>query len=191
MRASMFGAPALSLALAAHMAGGGTAPSGFTVLVAAGLAVVPSVLLSRRSRGWVSLLLTLGLVQVALHGLLTVSEAARCVGLSGTAMTDLGHVAVLPGSSTTCMVMSGPHSSMTMLAAHSAAVLATALLLARGEQIALVLWHLLAPRMTMSPPVARRWVSTVVAPCRSVMARRSPSTAVERRRGPPIEFALA
>jgi hypothetical protein len=126
-RAGVFGGTSLVLATAGHVVGGGTLPgAGLLVLTAIGLALLSVTLTVRRLRFRV-LLVGLGLEQLLLHLLFHASTtAATCAAV------------VMPGHSMSAASVCGGGSAVAagwpMLLGHALAVLATAWLLARGEQ---------------------------------------------------------
>lgn len=126
-RAGVFGGASLFLATAGHVLGGGTLPgAGLLALTAVGLGLLAVTLTARRLRFGV-LLAALGVEQLLLHLLFHAST---------TAMTCAS--VVMPGHAMTGTAVCGTGAAATagwpMLLGHVLAVLATAWLLARGEQ---------------------------------------------------------
>lgn len=124
-RAGVVGGSSLTLASAAHVAGGGALP-GAGLLVIAGVAVaLVAVSLTGRRLRFAVLLTVLCVEQVLLHLLFhAATTTARCVAVSmpGHAMPDV------------CGAGSGATAyGGSMLLGHLLAVVATAWLLARGE----------------------------------------------------------
>ncbi len=153
------------LAVAAHVGGGGTAPDGaLTVLLTLAVAAAGTTLADRR-RGRVSLLAAVGATQLLLHLLLD--------GLGG-------HV-------------HGPQAAAVdvpwMTAAHAAAAVLTALLLAGAESALFAVaaaWRRIVPVLPLRPVLvpetyrAPRFPVAVPVLVRELHARLPP------RRGPPV-----
>jgi hypothetical protein len=153
-----------TLADAAHAVGGGMVPDfGLTLLLTVGVAAV-GVALADRRRSLGVILLTLGAAQVATHVLLSLASDASD-GMSS------GAVAPVP-----------------MTAAHAAAVVLTAVLLAKADAVVFGLAQVLArllPRLLVGPPATGR----LAVPRRVVVVDRRVAVLLRLaspRRGPPV-----
>jgi hypothetical protein len=129
LRASVLGGLSLLLASGAHVVGGGHPPGVGVLLVAATLlGMAAAVVTARRCRFGVLALLLAG-QQALLHLLFTVASSAAPVHLAQTHH----HAAPPSGAGLVAPAMDMPGPGWVMWAAHAAATLATAWLLARGE----------------------------------------------------------
>jgi hypothetical protein len=183
-RAASFGVATLALASGAHVAAGGALPSMMILTILAVPVTMAAVALTGRRCGPVLLLGSMVAAQVVLHE--TLALTARVPG-------DMAGQMSAPSASAM-----GSHAmayadgwSVTMTAAHLVATVATALLLARGEQ---ALWQLvsrLLPALPSEPivlgcrPLQREALVSVPAVAPSVVSR-GPGL-----RGPPARFAAA
>jgi hypothetical protein len=120
MRGAMVAATAMGLALAGHVAGGGSAPASTTAIALFGLTAAGSVALSGRRWTLAELLTVLIGVQVVFH-----VAFGHQVGSSGVSVHE----------------HAGHGVSASMLIAHLLASFAAALLLRRGESWC---WRLIA-----------------------------------------------
>ncbi|GAA3595315.1 hypothetical protein GCM10022223_08070 [Kineosporia mesophila] len=199
-RSAMFSLTAVSLAVAAHAAGGERVSLPVAVLCVPAVMLVVNLLAARR-RGAVSLMLGLGVTQVVLHAALMaaiMSDGCRMAGrhLSSThAVTGYGAASV-----TTCDPGMAGHQasdmfsmSPRMFAAHAVAVLLLALLLARGEAMVWALTgnlsHRLALPRVVTPPPAMRPLPVLVREALLPLAD-VPRRGV-RRRGPPARSLVS
>ena len=161
VRGAVLSVTSAALAVAAHMIGGGTAPDpGLTLLLTVGVAAA-GVALAGQRRGFGVILPVLGAAQLATHELLGLAD----VGMSASMVDPL-----------------------VMTAAHAAAVVLTALLLAHADAVifgvAAALSRLLPvswtePRVADRVPVPRR-ADSPARPLAVLLALTSP------RRGPPV-----
>ncbi|MCR6690327.1 hypothetical protein [Cellulomonas sp.] len=189
LRAALLSSLVVALAAGAHALAGGTVPS---VLALAGLTAlvlpVAVVVTARRVRA-VAALTVLGAGQVALHAAFGLAE--RCgAALGGQVPGDAGgphggHVVASSGHA--CVSHVGAHASGAMIAAHAAATVVTALLVAGAER---GLWRVLASLAPLLRP-ARLGVGHVVARPVVVSALTAPPAALHLRvppprRGPPV-----
>ncbi len=189
VRAAVLGLSCVLLALGAHVLAGGAAPSALTLLVLAVPIGCSCVLATGTRAGPLRIGLVLAAGQVGLH------EAFMLAG-AGAGCGPATAAGVMPTHGTAAMVhcaggpaMAGP--STTMVGAHIAAGLATALLLAHGERL---LWagHGWAVRPYLllehagTRPITRSAVLPVV---RRGSSTRRPMGGV-RRRGPPSVVAV-
>jgi len=166
LRGTVLALTSATLAVIAHVIGGGMAPdTGLTVLLTAGVAA-GGVALADRRRGGLAILAALGTSHLAIHLLLTLS--ARTMG---------------------DMAMGAPIDGRLMLAAHCVAILLAAGLLTKAEVAIFALAELLAmllPRRVAALPV--RLAPQAAPPSADhadqvmlVLLRRACS-----RRGPPV-----
>jgi len=126
-RAGVLGGASLFLATAGHVVGGGMLPgAGLLALTAIGLALVSVSLTARRVRFGV-LLAILGVEQLLLHLLFHASTTA----VTCAAVVMPGHAM---SAASVCGGASASAVGWPMLLGHALAVLATAWLLAHGEQ---------------------------------------------------------
>ncbi|MBT0994809.1 hypothetical protein KIN34_11005 [Cellulomonas sp. DKR-3] len=205
LRAALLASLVVVLAAAAHTAAGGLVPS---VLALAGLAalVLPvAVVVTGRRVGPCGALALLGLGQLVLHeGFVLLercdasltSSAPTGSALAGSALTTsalvggphTGHAAV--GHVHGCAAHVGAHTSTTMLAAHAAATVATALLVAGAER---GLWRVLAylaPLLgPVLPVVVPAWPASAVVPVRPAPPVALHLRVPPARRGPPVPMA--
>ena len=161
VRGAVLAATSAALAVAAHTVAGGMLPDpGLTALLTVGVAAVGIAMADRR-RSQGAILLVLGPAQLATHVLLSVASHG---------MLDI----VDP---------------LVMTAAHAAAVLVAAVLLARADGVVFGLAGLLAmllPLALVTPPppvgprVSWRWVVPVDRAAAVLLRLASP------RRGPPV-----
>ena len=177
-RGSIVAVVGLALALAGHaLAGGaGMAPDAGTVLPV--LAVVAGCVVAAQ-RAWTAgrLVVALLAVQVVVHGSAWLSAGGQQVDprLAGLVAHSAGHrhgaaVALSPG----------------MLAAHAAAVVVAALLLAGVDDAVLTLWTLGRAALGVVPVAAGIVLGSVVVPATHTAARgRARALLVSPRRGPP------
>lgn len=171
-RAVGFAASSVSLAWAAHVAGGGERPAGWMTLAAFALLARIAFGLTERERGVGAMVAALGGTQIALH-LAFVLAHPHHHAMSG-----------------------GPSIDPRMAAAHAVAVAAVALLLRRGERI---LWYAagLRPRtiarlllhpagIDVGPPAAADLAVDAHGPAPRPHTR--PLGRDARRRGPPLAW---
>lgn len=184
----------LSIAAAAHLLAGGALPTApLAWLVVAALTAPLAVWTARRRLTLRRLLPAMGALQLVQHGALSVLGAAGGPSLlpgtgghalHGPAPGSLPHGS-LPYAADAAAHLHPAHdpTSPWMLAAHAAAVLLTALLLAAGDRAALtVAAHLRHVALLVQGPA-----SLPVVRGRAVVARavRRPRPAPVRRRTPP------
>jgi hypothetical protein len=164
VRGSVLAITSATLAVLAHVIGGGMPPStGLTLLLTAGVAA-GGVALADRQRGGFAILAALGTSHLAIHLLLTLC--------------------------TPDMDMGSPISAQAMLGAHVVAVLLAALLLTRAERAIYALAQQLAmllPRWIVvhfhapEPPRVPVCAADEVEKSMRVLLRRACA-----RRGPPV-----
>jgi hypothetical protein len=164
VRGSVLAITSATLAVLAHVLGGGMPPStGLTFLLTVG-AAAGGVALADRQRGGFAILAALGTSHLAIHLLLTLC--------------------------TPDMDMGSPINAQVMLGAHLVAILLAAVLLTRAERAIYALAELLAmllPRwivvlfVAQEPPPAPTRGAEPVAKAIRVLLRRACS-----RRGPPL-----
>jgi hypothetical protein len=133
-RGSAVGTVATGLALLGHVAAGGAAPPGRDVLLLAAVAALVCVALSGRRWTWAPLLGVLVSAQIAFH--VTFANLAMPSAVHGDADEPaLVHVVGPAGLPAPTGMSHHGHSGLVMLCAHSAAAVATAWLLRRGEDL--------------------------------------------------------
>jgi hypothetical protein len=176
LRLTAFAVAATCLALGSHVIAGGRVPGALPTLVACAFPGIAGAVLTRRRRGPVDILVVLGVVQLAMH-----------------------EVFAAPGEPTHAAGAMPPHcqgvgcGGAVMLLAHLVATVATAALLARGEQVV----HVLMPLVDWMRRGAG-WTARVVRPLPVAGRQTRPVTAVPTvprlglvavadvaRRGPP------
>ncbi|GAB6897610.1 hypothetical protein JCM9957A_07000 [Kineosporia succinea] len=200
-RAAIFSLSAVSLAVAAHAAGGERVSLPVAAACVPGVMLVVNLLAARR-RGPVSLVVAMALTQATLHAVLMaaiMSDGCRMAG--GHATSGHGAVGVTPcdpamaGHQASDMFAMSPR----MFAAHAVAALALALLLERGEAavwaLTRVVAHLLAGGLGLAHALSRPVALAPAArplpvPVREALLPRAdvPRRTV-RRRGPPALVA--
>lgn len=186
IRVGLFAAVPLLLAGGAHLVGGGSLPTVGVLLGAVALLLVSTVMSADRCR-FAVLVPVLATEQVLLHLLLAAAEAsARCLPTGPGAAGHLGHAAyaAAAGGLQACAENHAMHVGGLMIAAHAAATVAAAWLLARAETW---WWGTVAAlvRVTSTRPTRPRQrrlvilVPVVVRVARLTLAAASP-------RGPPL-----
>lgn len=173
----------MGLSTGAHLIGGGDPPSpGAAALILAAL-LWSGLILTQWRLGRTALTLSLGLSQLLLHSVLTVSEgAADCA-----AVGDHHNIALACAGGAPM-----PHETpVAMFAAHALAALLLALILAHGESALWCVAGLLWPSLPTSPALR---VLTPLTFAPSQGGERAPAIPVlggVGRRGPPVRRALA
>lgn len=174
LRLAAFSTAATVLALGAHVLAGGAPPSVWSTVPAVGLPAAAAAVLSRRRRGALELVVVLGAVQLVLHELFTV-----CASTPGPAAPHHHPQVTSAGESS------------WMLAAHAGAVIVTAVLLARGDQMLCLLqtwWNALPTVVRGLPrpavPFRPRPAVPLGPPLHELPCRRAGTSVV--RRGPPV-----
>ena len=175
LRGTVLAITSATLAVIAHVIGGGMPPdTGLTLLLTAGIAA-GGVALADRQRGGFAILVALGVSHLAIHLLLSISSPAMSMGMSmGTGMDMSGGPAV---------------NGQIMLAAHCVAVVLAAGLLTKAEVaifllaalVAMLLprWITVLPVRLVPPPAPR--AAEPADQVMLVLLRR-----VCSRRGPPV-----
>lgn len=186
LRTGLIGSIILGFAAGGHLAVGGELPPPAILTALCALTILPVAILTRVRLSLPALAGLLGAGQLCLHwafcALSGTSTAAPL--LSGHA----GHVPLAPAPETVSAIVSthAAASDWQMLAAHTMAILGTALVLARGER---ALWALAA----WLRPLVQLPAATVVQPLRAPSPRSSPNVRprglpclrLPSRRGPP------
>lgn len=180
---------AVFLAAAAHAAGGGGMPPVMLLLALAVILLPPVVLLARRQLSFPVLACVLAAGQLLLHTAFSLVPAASGCAAAGPAV-HAHHAAAAPGRRPAGhageQLAEAAGNGWQMSAAHLAAVVLTAVLLARGED---ALWQLL----TWLRPLARIPApATLPAPAPTLFTVREADAlptgtdrCVHRLRGPP------
>lgn len=160
LRAALFAAVCLSLAVAAHALGGGGVPSLVTVTLCGIPVLLGSVWLSGARRGPMHIGMSLTLAQAGLH-----VAFHRMAASSGVILPTDGHGVPSPGpvatspehlhATTSAHDLAGAVPSPAMLTWHIAAVAATAWVLWRGEETLWWLARLVFPRWVV--PQTPNW----------------------------------
>lgn len=179
---------AVFLAAAAHAAGGGGIPPGMLLLALAVILLPPVGLLARRRLSFPVLACVLAAGQLLLHTAFSFVPAASACAVAGPA-AHAHHTEVPvcgPAGQVGEQLAEAAGNGWQMTAAHFAAVVLTAVLLARGED---ALWQLLAwlrPLARIPSPV------TLPAPAPALFTIREAAfppagtePCVHRLRGPP------
>ena len=193
LRASSVAAVILTLASGAHLAGGGQLPTPAILLAVLALTTLGSTTATRLRLGFPALAALLGGGQLALHEMFTAfgSPGAAAPGAASP------HTAHLAGADVLAPAAGHLHPTDTasgplMLAAHTLATLACALLLARGEAALWALAAWLRPLAALpcaavidAVPPASVSFPTAAAPPRPWRNLRQDS-----RRGPPPAIVL-
>jgi hypothetical protein len=187
-RACGFGVSAFSLALAAHVAGGGQAPApvGFAVLAFA--TVWASVFLTWRKLSRPAILLALGAAQLALH------QAFGWASPSGSCVTVVhGHADHLTSGAVTICSEAAPAAvahhgvpGLLMMAAHAVAALLLGFLLACGEAAVWFLAELVWPALPAAAPFHCQTRSLGAARAAVYFSRPVLGRGGVGRRGPPL-----
>ncbi|TLM81012.1 hypothetical protein FDW83_17810 [Pseudarthrobacter sp. NamE2] len=195
VRSSALAAVILTLAAGAHVAGGGQLPAPGILLAVLALTALVSTAATRLRLSFTSMGALLGAGQLALHELFaTLSTPALA---TGPAAAQHGHQhggGVLPelvlAAGHTAPAESGP--AQLMLAAHVLATLASAFLLAKGEDALWALAAWLRPLAGLPQPTAPDAVPPVSVVFPPAAAPRPPwrNLRQDSRRGPPSAVAL-
>jgi hypothetical protein len=193
-RTGLIGSVVLGLATGGHLAGGGQMPPAAVLAALCAVTMVPVAALTRFRLSFPALTGLIGATQIWLHwafsalsaGASAAAPQAQLSGHAGHAPAALGHE--------TLTVAAAAHSAVPdglMLAAHAVATLATALVLARGEQALGVLAGWLRPLLRQPEPAsiipARAPGACAIA---EVLPPARPAVRLPSRRGPPA-FASA
>ncbi|MFB9378628.1 hypothetical protein ACFFKU_06705 [Kineococcus gynurae] len=191
LRSTVTGGAVVALASGAHLAGGGRLPGPVAWLALLVLVACASFTLTRRRLGRRSLLAALTGGQLVLHTLFTVlaPDAVRL------AAAGHHHVLVLPDPAAGTMPLlpllpvPAGGTDLAMAGAHAAATVATALLLAHGEDVLWRTWAWLLPLVpsfrVLTLPVPGRPRSRPVA-AEPARPRDAHPGRRARRRGPPV-----
>lgn len=181
---------AVFLAAGAHAAGGAGMPPATLLTALTVFLVPPVVLLARRRLSFPVLATVLSAGQLGLHGAFSLfPPEAVCAaqGPAGHAHHAVAATACAPGVPAGGGLAEAAGHGWLMTVAHLAAILLTALLLARGEK---ALWHLLA---WLRPLVRIPAPATLPAPAPPLLASSdfhppasSTYPGVHRLRGPPV-----
>jgi len=184
-RAAAFGVATLALAAGAHVAAGGGLPSMTILALLAVPVTMTAMALTTRRCGPVLLLASMAAAQMMLHvtlKALTAQVPDDMAGQMSAAFASAigGHAMVHAGGWTAAMT-----------AAHVGATVATALLLARGEQ---ALWQLvsrLLPALPSAPVVVRHGCLQTPALVSVPALRPSVVSSGLGLRGPPVRLVAA
>ena len=185
----------LTLAAAAHAAGGGQLPAPGILLAVLALTVLACTAATRLRLSFPAMTLLLGAGQVVLHEVFTVSSAAGPAG--GAPVPDLHHVssASSPIIGTAAGHLHQPDSpaGTLMLLAHALATVTCAVLMAKGEAALWALAAWLRPLVRL-PEAVRPDAGprpAVPAPPSVAPFRRWRHLRQDSRRGPPSAVVLS
>jgi len=187
-RSGLIGSIILGLAAGAHLAGGGRLPDPAILVALCAVAVVPVAALTRFRLSFPVLAGLMGAGQAWLHWSFSALSAGASMVQAPTVQGHAGHAAAAlpPDLFSSAMPATAAGAEGLMSAAHAAATLGTAVLLARGEQAlsALVAW--LRPLVRLPEPV------TIVpvrvpgpAPAPLILPMDRLGRRLPTRRGPP------
>lgn len=188
-RTGLIGSLIVALAAGGHLAGGGRLPEPAIVMALCAVAMIPVAVLTRFRLNFPVLTGLLGAGQLWLHWSFGALSAAAPLKIPEPGVYNHpGHAAAVippemlhPSMAVSATVMDG-----AMFAAHVAATLGTALLLARGERALSVLGSWLRPLVRLTEPVALVPLR-VPGPCTVNLAplRVRVGHLLPTRRGPP------
>jgi len=200
LRAALVASLVLSLAVGAHVLGGGALPDPLILVLTGALVLAGASALARRRLRHRTLLPVLGLGQVVLHGVLAALAvpgtaagqlAPTGAGTTGAHGNHLHGLVLPPGSGTGAVDAAVEAASTGMVLAHVLATVVTALAAVSADRA----WASAVARLTRLFPALLVLLAGLVAdPC--PRARRTPAvrTALPRavvlstrpRRGPPL-----
>lgn len=190
LRTVLIGSITLGLAAGGHLAGGGSLPGPAILAALCALTVLPVSVLTKFRLSLPVLAGMLGAGQAWLHWAFHAFSGSAPLGASALS----GHARHVPALEPLGAAGSahGAAGDWQMFAAHTVATVATAVVLARGEQAlwALAAWlrplaQLPVPCTVVPARVPGRCVAPLVLP-RDQLARRMPA-----RRGPPATMSAA
>jgi hypothetical protein len=189
VRVLVLGGSSLALAATAHRVAGGALPSAWVLAVLSLLVGLVAVTATARRCRTPLLVAVLGVEQLVLHAVLAATAVpvgvAGCLAgphaRHGMAGGCPGAVPLPAGSAST----GAPSADTLMWAAHAAAVLGTAWLLARGEAVMWRAVERVADAVPVLGPRVRSGRTAPRTPAPAVTALRRPGTAAAPR-GPPL-----
>ena len=154
-RSGLIGSIILGLAAGGHLAGGGRLPHPAILAALCAVAVVPVAALTRFRLSFPVLAGLIGAGQAWLHWSFSVLSAGTPMVPAPVLRGHAGHAAAAlpPDVFPSAMPAAVTGTDGLMLAAHAAATLGTALLLARGEQALSALASWLRPLVRLPEPV--------------------------------------
>ncbi|WP_427004995.1 hypothetical protein [Pseudarthrobacter sp. H2] len=187
-RSSLIGSLILGLAASGHLAGGGRLPDPAVLAALCAVAIVPVAALTRFQLSFPVLAGLIGAGQAWLHWSFTALSAGKPMVPAQMVQSHTGHVAsAVPAEVfSSAMTASSAGADGLMFAAHAAATLGTAVLLARGEQAlsALAVW--LRPLVRLPEPVTIVPVRVPApAPAPVILPLDRLGRRLPTRRGPP------
>ncbi|MDQ0680104.1 hypothetical protein QFZ30_003486 [Arthrobacter pascens] len=194
LRAASVATGILTLAAAAHAAGGGELPAPGILLAVLALTALACTTATRLRLNFPAMAVLLGAGQVGLHEVFTVSSAAGPAG--GPAVPDLHHVS---GAASPIIGAAGhlhqPDSpaGILMLLAHALATVICALLMAKGEAALWALAAWLRPLLRLPEAVRPEAGPRPAVPGPPPVApfRRWRNLRQHSRRGPPSAVVLS
>ncbi|MDQ0661617.1 hypothetical protein QFZ35_000115 [Arthrobacter ulcerisalmonis] len=196
LRASALAAGTLALAAGAHVAGGGQLPAPGILLAVLALTALASTAATRLRLSLPAIGALLGSGQLALHEVLSAFSAPLqgAAAVSAPGHVHSGSLAAFSAFAPLAEHLSpaDPGRAPLMLAAHAAATLGCALLLAKGEAALWALAAWLRPFAGLPRPVVPVAAVRLDGLFRHVPLRRSPwrNLRQDSRRGPPSAVVL-
>ncbi|HKU29923.1 MAG TPA: hypothetical protein VJQ60_05510 [Arthrobacter sp.] len=195
-RTGLIGAVVLGLSAGGHLAAGGRLPEPAVLAALCALTMVPVAVLTRFRLSFPVLLALLGAGQAWLHwsfdAFSTMSMPSSATMAAASVHGGHTSASLIAGSLEAVFPTHGVDDGGLMLAAHAAATLGTALVLARGERALWAVAHWLRPLVQLPEPcrlgpVQRRavFLASYIIPA-SRLGLQLPS-----RRGPPAMIAAA
>lgn len=193
-RSGLIGSIILGLAAGGHLAGGGRLPDPAILAALCAVAVVPVAALTRFRLSFPVLAVLIGAGQAWLHWSFSALSAGTPMVPASMVQAHTGHAApaLPPEVVSSAMTVPSAGTDGLMFAAHAAATLGTALLLARGEQALSALAYWLRPLVRLPEPV------TIVparvpgpAPAPLILPLDRLGRRLPTRRGPPAAVPAA
>jgi len=195
-RAVMTSATVLSLALGAHTMAGGVLPPGLVLMTLGAFVFLAATHLARWHLRLPSLVPVLATLQLALHATLTFLAPG-----SMTVLTSAAPHAHAGGSGTALALAAPVHAAshhggtaVSMVLAHAAATVLTALVLVGADRAARLAIHWLRSVLPLiQAPLATLHFASIAVSVPELVAVRPPAVWVVAcpRRGPPAGTALA
>jgi hypothetical protein len=187
-RSGLIGSIIVGLAAGGHLAGGGLLPAPAILAALCAVALLPVAALTRFRLSFPVLAGLIGAGQAWLHWSFSALSAGTPMVPAPMVQGHAGHAAsaLPPEVFSSAMTVPVAGTDSLMLAAHAAATLGTAVLLARGERALSALAAWLRPLVRLPEPV------TIVpvrvpgpAPAPAILPMDRPGRRLPTRRGPP------
>ncbi len=198
LRAGMFATLALTLAASGHVLAGGHLPAPAVLLALLALTGLGCTAATRLKLGYPAVAGLLGTGQLVLHEAFTAFGGPAAGPAGNAAAPHHGPAGPPAGLPTGPLEQAAAHglespAALLMLAGHTAATLACALILAKGED---ALWGLAAwlrPLLDLPSPAARNATAAPLVPVLPVPAAPLPwrNQRPDCRRGPPAAVVLS